>query len=90
MTSSPGVPRSAPEPDRRLRRIYEDVLGVPGPVGADDGFFVLGGSSLLVEVLLERVREALGVEVPVEEFYGDPTLAGLDRSVAARTRELPR
>ena len=83
MPFSPGDPQPVPEPDRRVRRLYEDVLGVPGPVGADDGFFVLGGSSLLVEVLLERVREALGVEIPVEDFYGDPTLAGLDRSVAA-------
>ncbi|MCZ2803539.1 AMP-binding protein [Modestobacter sp. VKM Ac-2983] len=67
-----------------LRGLYEDVLGVVG-VGADDGFFVVGGSSLLVEVLLERVVGEFGVTVPVEDFYAEPTLAGLQTLVFPAT-----
>ncbi|MCZ2825747.1 MULTISPECIES: class I adenylate-forming enzyme family protein [unclassified Modestobacter] len=70
--------------DAALRWLYEDVLGVVG-VGAEDGFFVLGGSSLLVEVLLERVVAEFGVTVPVEDFYAEPTLAGLQTLVFPAT-----
>lgn len=66
----------AVEPGASLRGVYEDVLGSE-QVDERDGFFVLGGSSLLVEILLERVRDRFGVTVPVERFYADPTLAGL-------------
>ncbi|WP_167760898.1 fatty acid--CoA ligase family protein [Geodermatophilus sp. DF01-2] len=59
-----------------LCQIYADVLGAER-VDDREGFFAQGGSSLLVEVLLERVAARLGVHVPVEAFYADPTLAGL-------------
>ncbi|MGY1711935.1 AMP-binding protein [Geodermatophilus sp. SYSU D00758] len=81
----PPTARSRPAPDagRRavLRELYEDVLGARD-VDQHEGFFVLGGSSLLVEVLLERVAERTGVVVPLEGFYADPTLAGLRALVA--------
>lgn len=67
-----------------LRQAYEEVLGVAG-VGEQDGFFELGGTSLLVVLLLELVHERLGVAIPMESFYRAPTLAGL-RSAVARQR----
>ncbi|WP_166486432.1 class I adenylate-forming enzyme family protein [Blastococcus saxobsidens] len=76
--------RAPAQPDHAeavlLRAIYEDVLGA-GHVDEGEGFFVLGGSSLLVEILLERVRARFGVTVAVERFYAEPTLAGLRRLV---------
>jgi acyl-coenzyme A synthetase/AMP-(fatty) acid ligase len=64
-----------------LCQIYTDVLGIER-VDEREGFFAQGGSSLLVEVLLERVAARLGVLVPVDAFYADPTLAGLRALVA--------
>jgi amino acid adenylation domain-containing protein len=58
---------------RRLLRIDR--------VGANDGFFDLGGSSLLaVESLLELRRE-LGRTVPVVALFQHPTVRGLARSL---------
>lgn len=74
--SAGGTTRPTSASEAAVRRIYQDVLGT-GTVDERDGFFVLGGSSLLVEVLLERVRAEFGADVPVESFYADPTLAGL-------------
>jgi acyl-coenzyme A synthetase/AMP-(fatty) acid ligase len=64
------------EVDEALAEVWSDVLGA-APAGADENFFTAGGHSLLVPVLLNRVRERVGVAVPVREFLADPTIAGL-------------
>ena len=54
-------------------------------VGRDSNFFDLGGHSLLVVLLIVRVRETLGVELPIEDVYsGDLTLRSLARTVDRR------
>lgn len=56
--------------------VWTDVLGAE-PAGVDESFFAAGGHSLLVPVLLSRIRERVGVEVPLRDFLTDPTIAGL-------------
>ncbi|MEU0793659.1 AMP-binding protein [Amycolatopsis sp. NPDC005961] len=62
--------------DNALAAVWSGVLGA-APAGADENFFTVGGHSLLVPVLLSRIRERVGIEVPVREFLADPTIAGL-------------
>ncbi len=77
----------------RPRTPVEEVLaGIWGEllradrVGVDDDFFALGGHSLLVAQALSRIRQALGVEVPLVEFFKKPTVAELARWIEAGGR----
>jgi thioesterase domain-containing protein len=60
--------------------LFAEVLGLP-EVGPGDGFFDLGGHSLLVLPLLARLREAFDVEVPVRTFFSGPSARAVAREV---------
>ena len=72
------APRTAGE--ELLSGIWAEVLGVEG-VGVEDSFFELGGQSLMAMQVVSRVREAFGVEVPLEALFEDLTVAALARRV---------
>jgi hypothetical protein len=74
-------PRSVPE--RAIARVWEEVLELPGGVGMDDNFFEIGGHSLLVGRMQERLQAELGVEVAVVDLFLYPTVRALAEHLAA-------
>lgn len=72
-----GRGRAPSTPDETtLCALFAEVLGVTS-VSVDDGFFDLGGHSLLVIRLISRVRGALGKDLTVPDVFGAPTVASL-------------
>ncbi len=83
--SLPGQASVAPrtQTESQLAAIVAEVLTLSAPVGVSDNFFALGGHSLTATRLLARIRADYGVDVPIREFFSDPTVAGLAAALAA-------
>jgi amino acid adenylation domain-containing protein len=65
-----------------VAEIWAELLGVER-VGAEDGFFALGGHSLLGIRMVSRVRAALGAEVPLKAVFESATLTAFAARVDA-------
>ncbi|NKR94815.1 amino acid adenylation domain-containing protein [Rhodococcus hoagii] len=65
--------------EKAVARAFADALGVDD-VGLDDEFFDLGGNSLVAVTVVAALRDALGVPLPLQWMFVEPTV----ESIAAR------
>ena len=68
--------------EEALAAIWREVLGV-AQVGAFDDFFELGGHSLLITKVSTRIKQQLGVELPLRTLFEVPTIAALAEIIQA-------
>ncbi len=68
------------EIEKTVADIWRDVLKVD-KVGIEDNFFDLGGNSFLSILVVTRMREALGADIPVTRLFQYPTVASLAKSL---------
>jgi amino acid adenylation domain-containing protein len=74
------------ELEGRIAELFSDALRIER-VGRDDGFFALGGDSLLVTEVLARLGDETGVRLPLDILVDAPTPATLAAAVErARAR----
>jgi amino acid adenylation domain-containing protein/non-ribosomal peptide synthase protein (TIGR01720 family) len=63
-----------------LAQIFAEILKIP-KVGSNDHFFELGGHSLLATQLTSRIRDALGVDIPLKILFENPVVHDLGRAI---------
>ncbi|WP_198299665.1 non-ribosomal peptide synthetase [Tumebacillus avium] len=88
--------RALPEPQEAVREelveprngdeawmadLFAELLGAQ--VGITDNFFARGGHSLTATRVISRLRGEYGVELSLQAFFEDPTVAGLVQKVQA-------
>ncbi|MEM9367599.1 MAG: amino acid adenylation domain-containing protein [Planctomycetota bacterium] len=73
-----GADYTAPvtELQKQLCELWQEILQIKR-IGIHDDFFLLGGSSLLVTQLIARLSGLEKVELPVRDFFANPTVAAL-------------
>ncbi|MCI3928031.1 non-ribosomal peptide synthetase [Streptomyces sp. AN091965] len=77
-TTAYRAPRNPQE--ARLCSLFAEVLGAER-VGIDDNFFDLGGHSLLAVNLVNHIRNAFRVDVPISAVLNSRDVAGLSRTI---------
>ncbi|MDH3282096.1 MAG: non-ribosomal peptide synthetase [Gammaproteobacteria bacterium] len=79
---APEVERTRPETalEKTIMRIWAEVLGLER-VGLSESFFEIGGHSLAAMRVLARLRESLGVEVPLRLIFDGATVTGLAEAI---------
>ncbi|MBL1082328.1 non-ribosomal peptide synthetase [Streptomyces actinomycinicus] len=87
----PAAPAGAgdPAPDAaagglatRVAGLFAEVLGVSA-VGPQDDFFDLGGHSLAAALLIVELENRFGLQVELDDFFDEPTVAAVCRAAAA-------
>ncbi len=71
------------ELEMQLAQVWQELLHVER-VGRHDNFFELGGHSLLLVRLISRLKNQLGIDLPMQEFYRASTVAELAAVIDSR------
>ncbi|HEX8241937.1 MAG TPA: amino acid adenylation domain-containing protein, partial [Longimicrobium sp.] len=77
------APRSAME--QAIAAVWQEVLGL-GHVGVDENFFEIGGHSLLLARLQERLNEELGASLTFVDLFQFSTVAALAEHLDPRVK----
>jgi amino acid adenylation domain-containing protein len=70
------------EVQQQLQNIWAEILSIsPEEIGINNSFFELGGQSLSVMILANRISKELNVELSIPEFFESPTIKDVSDSI---------
>jgi amino acid adenylation domain-containing protein len=62
---------------KKLVKIWSDVLARKNPIGINDDFFKLGGHSLMATIMAAHIHRELDVKVPLVEIFNNSSIRKL-------------
>jgi polyketide synthase PksL len=71
-----GCPDARGPLEREVAAAWHELIGLER-LSVRDNFFDLGGDSLMATRLVSRLRERLGVELPLQQLLEQPTIEGM-------------
>ena len=66
--------------EKKILLVWRDLFG-NNQIGVTDNFFDLGGRSIMVPVLMERIHSQLGLVSSIASLYHEPTISGLVKNM---------
>jgi thioesterase domain-containing protein/non-ribosomal peptide synthetase component F len=78
--------RPADETERKLGKIWESLLGI-APIGLNQNYFELGGTSILAVRLFARIASEFHRKLPLSVLFEAPTIAQLAGYLREETYE---
>jgi len=78
--------RPADETERRLQKIWQNLLGI-APIGLNQNYFELGGTSILAVRLFSRIASEFKRKLPLSVLFEAPTIAQLAKHLRRRTED---
>ncbi|CAA7197472.1 Gramicidin S synthase 2 [Chryseobacterium potabilaquae] len=68
--------------EKQLAEIYSEVLGLPvESIGLHDDFFRLGGNSIMVIKLINKIHHQIGVQIKVADVFQGKTIGLLSLTI---------
>jgi acyl carrier protein len=80
--------RTASDTEQYLASLWRETIGVES-VGLDDTFLQVGGNSLTLHIIVNKVREQYGVQIAPRLFF-QPDTSSLSQIAAELDRLLDR
>ena len=73
---------AAPRDDleKNIAKVWQEFLGIE-KIGIYDNFFHLNGDSLTATRLVAHIKEIYPVEVTLQDFFEEPTIAYLGKTI---------
>ncbi|MCP5054988.1 MAG: non-ribosomal peptide synthase, partial [bacterium] len=76
------------ETEETLVQIWSEILGIPKEkISTHYNFFQLGGNSLSLVMMVTRLNNRLGSQVPVNAIFHEPTVTGIASALYSRNFE---
>ncbi|OXA98969.1 hypothetical protein B0A72_22935, partial [Flavobacterium pectinovorum] len=71
------------ETEHKLTVIFQEVLGIDN-VGISDNFFEMGGHSLMVGQVLNKMHQNLNMQISFKDFFAYPTIEGIVKNLSRK------
>ncbi len=75
-TSLPALKKPRTQLEKDLLKIWEEQLQI-SYLGVEDNFFSMGGTSIMVQRLVTKIKNRLNIEIPVTKIYQFPSISEL-------------